>query len=97
MCEEIGRDHEVELLRYLGPVRDTYYGGRYEIHLFHFRWRRGVVTLNHEHTDYAWVDKAGFHDYAVMDGIDEDIALLRLWPQRFLNPARVPAHLREGS
>ena len=95
MAEEIGAGHHVELLRYLGPLRDTYYGGIYEIHLFHRRWRAGQMVLNHEHTEYAWVAPARFRDYPVMDGIDEDIALLGLWPQRYLNRARVPPALRE--
>ena len=95
MAEEIGPGHEVELLGYLGPLRDTFYGGIYEIHLFHHRWRAGVVVLNHEHSEYAWVARARFCDYAVMDGIDEDIALLGFWPQRYLNRARVPPALRE--
>lgn len=96
MTEEIGAGHHVELLRYLGPLRDTYYGGIYEIHLFHRRWRSGHVALNHEHSQFAWVGPQRFRDYPVMDGIDEDIALLGIWPQRYLNPARVPPHLREG-
>lgn len=96
MEEEIGPGHAVELLRYLGPIRDSYYGGIYEIHLFHRRWRTGQVVLNHEHSDYAWVGPERFRDYPVMDGIDEDIALLGLWPQRYLNPERVPPHLREA-
>jgi 8-oxo-dGTP diphosphatase len=95
MGEEIGPGHQVELLRYLGPRRDTYYGGIYEIHLFHRRWHAGQVVLNHEHSEFAWVAAARFRDYAVMDGIDEDIALLGLWPQRYLNAERVPPHLRE--
>ncbi len=95
MGEEIGLDYEVELLRYLGPLRDTYYGGIYEIHLFHRRWRAGQVVLNHEHSEFAWVGPARFRDYPVMDGIDEDIALLGFWPQRYLNPERVPSYLRE--
>ena len=94
MQEEIGLGHGVELQRYLGPIRDTYYGGQFEIHLFHRRWRHGRVVLNDEHTEYAWVSRESFRDYVVMDGIDEDIALLDLWPQRFLNAARVPAGLR---
>ncbi len=93
--EEIGLGHVAELLRYLGPLRDTYYGGIYEIHLFHRRWRAGTVVLNHEHTDYAWVAAEEFCNYPVMDGIDEDIALLGMWPQRYLNAARVPPALRE--
>lgn len=95
MGEEIGPGHEVELLRYLGPIRDTYYGGIYEIHLFHRRWLAGSVVLNHEHSEFAWVAPQRFRDYAVMDGIEEDIALLKIWPQRYLNPARVPPYLRE--
>ena len=95
MGEEIGPGHEVELLRYLGPLRDTYYGGIYEIHLFHRRWRAGSVVLNHEHSEFAWVGPERFCDYAVMDGIDEDIALLGFWPQRYLNSVRIPPHLRE--
>jgi 8-oxo-dGTP diphosphatase len=93
--EEIGPGHTAKLLRYLGPIRDTYYGGIYEIHLFHRRWQAGTVILNHEHTDFAWVSPEQFCNYPVMDGIDEDIALLGLWPQRYLNAARVPPALRE--
>lgn len=95
MGEEIGPGHEVELLQYQGPLRDTYYGGVYEIHLFHRRWRSGEVVLNHEHSAFAWVARERFAEYPVMDGIEEDIALLKIWPQRYLNPARVPAYLRE--
>ena len=70
MAKEIGSDHKVELLRYLGPLRDTYYGGIYAIHLFHCRWHDGVVVLNHEHSEFAWVDRESFRAYGVMDGID---------------------------
>lgn len=96
MTEEIGPGHDVELLRYLGPLRDTYYGGIYEIHLFHRRWRGGEVRINHEHTEFAWVAAPDFRRYPVMDGIEEDIALLKIWPQRYLDPERVPAYLREA-
>jgi len=96
MREEIGAGQVVELRRYLGPLRDSFYGGRFEIHLFHFRWYAGDVCLNDEHTRYAWVARERYRDYAVMDGIDEDIALLELWPRRFLDPARLPPALRGG-
>jgi 8-oxo-dGTP diphosphatase len=95
LTEEIGAGHEVELLRYVGPLRDSYYGGQYEIHLFLQRWRRGEVVLNHEHTAFAWVAAEAFRDYPVMDGIDEDIAILGFWPRRHLNAARIPDHLRD--
>ena len=74
--EEIGADHKVTLARTLGPIRDTQYGGIYEIHLFHRRWLGGTVALNHEHTDHAWVSKEKFRDYDVMNGSDEDILYL---------------------
>lgn len=93
MREEIGPGHVVELERYVGPFRDTYYGGRYEIHLFHYRWRAGEIVLNEEHTAHAWVAPEDYLDYDVMDGIDEDIAIIGFWPRRFLDPARIPAHL----
>jgi 8-oxo-dGTP diphosphatase len=96
MREEIGPGHVVELTRYLGPIRDTFYGGQYEIHLFQQRWRAGEVVLNDEHTAWAWVAPEDFHRYAVMDGIDEDIALLGFWPQRFLHCDRIPPHLRDA-
>lgn len=95
MQEEIGAGHGVTLLRYLGPIRDTFYGGQYEIHLFHQRWRHGRVLLNDEHTAWAWVSREDYRSYPVMDGIDEDIAMLGIWPQRFLDPARIPAALRD--
>jgi len=93
--EEIGTGHEVELLRYVGPLRDSYYGGQYEIHLFLQRWRTGEVRLNHEHTAFAWVAAEDLRHYPVMDGIDEDIAILGFWPRHHLNAARIPDHLRD--
>ena len=94
MREEIGVGHETELVRYVGPIRDTYYGGQYEIHLFHRTWSRGDVVLNAEHTAYAWVSKEEFHRYPVMDGIDEDLSILDIWPQRYLNAERIPDALK---
>jgi len=94
MDEEIGAGHEVELVRYAGPLRDTYYGGQFEIHLYLRYWMAGRIQLNHEHTDFAWVAKEAIREYDVMAGIEEDIAILGFWPQHFLNPARIPAHLK---
>lgn len=95
MREEIGDGHVVEPVRYVGPFRDTYYGGQFEIHLFLKRWHAGEVVLNDEHTAWAWVNREDYRDYATMDGIDEDIALLHIWPQRYLDRARIPPALRE--
>ena len=88
--EEIGADHHVRLKRVLGPIRDTLYGGIYEIHLFHQRWLGGTITLNHEHTDHAWVSKERFRDYDVMNGIDEDILYLGIWPREYLREEKLP-------
>jgi len=92
--EEIGPDHECDLLKFAGPVRDSFYGGNYEIHLFHYRWGHGRICLNHEHTDFAWVSCEDFQGLEVMDGVDEDLYLLEVWPRRFLNNGRLPAHMR---
>ncbi len=88
--EEIGRDHKVTPVRNLGPIRDTLYGGIYEIHLFHQHWLAGTITLNHEHTDHAWVSKERFRNYDVMNGIDEDILYLGIWPRKFLREEKLP-------
>lgn len=92
--EEIGEDHRLELKQYLGPVRDSFYGGVYEIHLFEYAWLGGTVVLNEEHIDHAWVGAQHYATLEVMDGIDEDLCLLGVWPYAALNPARLPAHLR---
>ncbi len=92
--EEIGCRHQVQLLRAHGPVRDTLYGGLYEIHLFHYLWLRGDIELGEEHTGFAWVGRETYRDYDVMDGIDEDLAWLEVWPRAFLNRSRLPVHLR---
>lgn len=88
--EEIGLAHEVRLMRTLGPIRDTHYGGIYEIHLFHQQWLGGTITLNHEHTEHAWVSKERFRDYDVMNGIDEDILYLGIWPREYLREEKLP-------
>ena len=36
--EEIGDDHKVQLIKCFGPVRDTFYGGIYEMYLYHQQW-----------------------------------------------------------
>ena len=78
-CEEIGTHHTVELIKTFGPVRDTYYGGIYELYLFHQRWITGEILLNHEHTDFAWVNQYSYKSYEIMDGIDEDLIYLNIW------------------
>ncbi|MGH8245151.1 MAG: NUDIX hydrolase, partial [Gammaproteobacteria bacterium] len=68
LIEEIGREFSAKLIKNVGPVRDSLYGGKYEVHLFHYRWESGVVRLNHEHTDYAWVSPEAFRKFDPMDG-----------------------------
>lgn len=88
--EEIGSDHRLAFLASLAPRRDSFYGGQMRVHLFHYRWLRGTVRLNREHSDWAWVARQDYRGYRVMDGIDEDIDLLGIWPREFLDPARLP-------
>ena len=94
LCEEIGRRNPLREIRRLGPIRDTCYGGIYEIHLFHYYWDEGQITLNVEHTAFAWITLDAYRRLDVMDGIDEDLALLEVWPRAALNQARLPAYLR---
>jgi len=94
LAEEIGARHAVSELARLAPIRDTSYGGVYEIHLFHFRWHEGDVRLNHEHTEYAWLAPGEHRRLDVMNGIDEDIRLLDVWPLGMLNLDRLPPALR---
>lgn len=90
ITEEIGPHHRIDRLARLGPIRDSFYGGRFEVHLFHYRWLGGTIVLNDEHTAYAWVQAESYRGYEVMDGIDEDIDLLGIWPRRYLNPRKLP-------
>ena len=93
MAEEIGKAYSTKCIRYYGPVRDTYYGGKYEIHLFQHEWEQGKITLNKEHTEYAWVSKEQISTMDVMLGIEEDIAILEIWPKEYLNSNRIPQDL----
>ena len=83
--EELGPDCQVSLIDSLGPIRDSLYGGIYEIHLYHLRWRGGPIVLNAEHTEYAWVGRRDYRNYRVMDGVDEDLYFLNIWPRAALN------------
>lgn len=89
MDEEIGTQHELEPIRSLGPLRDTFYGGRFEIHLFHYRWLSGSITLNAEHTAYRWISPAEFTELDAMLGVEQDIVLLDIWPAAMFEPARL--------
>ncbi|HSR63192.1 MAG TPA: NUDIX domain-containing protein [Gammaproteobacteria bacterium] len=74
--EETGTDFTTGLVREYGPVRDKHYGGIYEIYLFHLRWLEGTITLNHEHTAYAWVDPSDIRDFDIMAGMEDDLDYL---------------------
>ncbi len=88
--EEIGKDIQLSPVRELGPVRDSFYGGIYEIFLFHHRWQGGSIKLNREHTAYAWVGAENYRNYEVMVGVDEDLFYLEIWPVNYLDPGRLP-------
>jgi 8-oxo-dGTP pyrophosphatase MutT (NUDIX family) len=93
LVEEIGGALSRTLLRRFGPVRDTLYGGIYEVHLFHYRAGGGEVVLNAEHDAHAWVTREDYRRYPVVDGIDEDLFHLQVWPVEFLNADKLRAHL----
>jgi hypothetical protein len=57
------------------------------------RWRGGRITLDHEHTAFAWVNRARYRDFEVMDGVDEDLYLLGIWPREVLNQSVLEAAL----
>jgi len=72
----VGADISLAPVKHLQPVRGQLCG--YEFYLFHLRWIDGKVTLNHEHTDFAWVNKADYKSYDVMKGVDEDLLYLQV-------------------
>lgn len=88
--EELGESPRLELKQAFGPVRDRLLGGRYEFHLFHFRWAGGTIRLNREHTAFAWLSREQFRDYDVMPGLDEDILYLGIWQRDYLREELLP-------
>lgn len=88
--EEIGFDHQLELQQTHPPVRDLFYGGQYEVHLFHFLWRGGTIALNNEHNDSRWVSKSDFAALDTVVGVDEDIFYLKIWPRHYLRADKLP-------
>lgn len=94
--EEVGNEVFMRLsnpLRRFGPVRDTLYGGVFEVHLFLFRYEGGAVLRNDEHEAHAWVGREVYRTYAVVDGVDEDLAYLAVWPVNWLNAGKLPSAL----
>ena len=89
MNEEIGSDHRIEPIQALAPRGDSFYGGSMVLHLFHYRWLGGHISLNDEHSAWTWVSAGEYRGYPVMDGMDEDIDLFGIWPRAFLDPARL--------
>lgn len=84
LIEEIGPDISVEFIKRHEPVTDEIAGKIYEFHLFHLRWLGGEIRLNHEHTDYAWVNRDDYRHYPVMRGVDLDLLYLDVWPREYL-------------
>jgi len=91
LLEELGPDCTLNMIESIGPVKDTLYGGNYEIHLFHYRWQGGTIRLNHEHTAFAWTGKETYQGYDVVDGVDEDINYFNIWPHTYLNENKLPS------
>ena len=85
LFEEIGENISVEPIRHLEPVRDEISGRIYEFYLFHLHWLGGEIRLNHEHTDYAWVNRHDYKHYPVMRGVDLDLLYLEIWPGEYLS------------
>lgn len=94
LAEELGPEFSIQTLNKLSPLRNSLHGGNDEIHLFHQRWLEGKVVLNREHTAYAWVGKEEFRNYDVLDGVDEDLLYLGIWPRQYLNPKKIPSRRR---
>lgn len=90
LAEELGCEHQITLVGRLGPVRDTLYGGVFEVFLFHYLWWEGRIFLNDEHIRHAWVCATDYRNYPVVDGVDEDIDYLGIWPRSFLNQEKLP-------
>ncbi|MGH8583713.1 MAG: alpha/beta fold hydrolase [Gammaproteobacteria bacterium] len=89
--EELGAVHRIARVHSVGPITDRHYGGRYRAYLFHYRWMDGHITLDSEHSEYAWVGAEDYRGYAVVDGVDDDIYFLGIWPRQVLNEVRLPA------
>jgi 8-oxo-dGTP diphosphatase len=78
--EEVGMGVRVRAIRRVGPVRDTLYGGVFEIHLYLYHFEGGVIQRNSEHSEHAWVSENAYGSYDVVPGIDEDLRYLDVWP-----------------
>ena len=84
LLEEIGAGVSVEPVKRIEPVRDEINGSEYEFYLFHLRWLGGEIRLNHEHTDYAWVNRHDYKNYPVMRGVGPDLLYLGIWPEQYI-------------
>mgnify|MGYP006290505509 CR=1 FL=1 len=90
LAEELGPAVRLEAGAERGPVHDPLFEGRIEVHLFHYRWRGGMIRLNEEHTDWTWAGPALVAALDTAPGVLEDIAWLGLWP----GSAVLAAHAR---
>ena len=87
LFEEIGTDISVEPVKQSAPIRDEISGRIFEFYLFHLLWLGGEIRLNHEHTDFAWVNRHDYKNYPVMRGVDLDLLYLDIWPRKYLSGA----------
>lgn len=86
--EEIGFEHTVELKKTLGPIRDTFYGGAYELYLYQYNWIWGKVRLNYEHVAFKWVTEKEIAKMDIMLGVEQDLEILGIWPKKLLEPKK---------
>lgn len=59
-------------------VVHTDWGGTLHVYPFLFQVDRLAVQLEHEHTDYRWVDPHEIYNYDIVQQLDEDLMALGL-------------------
>jgi 8-oxo-dGTP pyrophosphatase MutT (NUDIX family) len=88
--EELGDRFRSRYLAHFMPVRDSFYGGIYELHLFRMEVEETAILLSEEHTEFSWVSGEAFKELETFAGIDEDLAHVGVWPVHFLKSKFLP-------
>jgi hypoxanthine phosphoribosyltransferase len=76
--EELGPEVRLSLVKQAQSYVDTQLEGTWLVHPLLFTYHNGKISLNHEHSEYQWIDMAELNSFDNVPGTKTDLAALAM-------------------